>query len=224
MGLIQYWQMLADNFPEGLREECAGGGNRIDLDTIMLMHHHQKSDQWGISHADQSALMGLSHYLPNNCFHGFCRIETEYAFRSLMAGSLCHGLWNIINPEFDPSLTQRLFDEYHSIKHLLTDAWHPLTLQTVALDQWLASQYHRKDLDEGVILAYRREDSPYNSLSVDLRWIDPDATYQLKYYSFPENKPVEVKGSELAHNFIIEIPAKRASEIFVYKKFKTSRL
>ena len=218
MGMLEYWGMLAEHFPGKVREECAGGGGRIDLDTVRLMHHHQKSDQWGVSHADQSALMGLSHYLPNNCFHGFYMTDNEYAFRSLMAGSMCHGVGGIVNPAFDPSLNQRLIDEYRSIRHLLTDAWFPLTLQTIAPDQWLASQYHRKDLGEGVVLAYRREDSPYNSLSVNLRWLDPAATYRLAYFSFPGNKPVEAKGSELMDNFIIEIPAKKASEILVYKR------
>jgi len=222
MGLIQYWKMLADNFPQGVREECAGGGNRIDLDTISVMHHHQKSDQWGVSHADQSALMGLSHYLPNNCFHGFCRVYTEYAFRSLMAGSLCHGLNEIVSPDFDATLAQRLIDEYHSVRHLLIDAWYPLTAQTIDQTLWLASQYHRKDLAEGMILAYRRQDSPYNSLSINLRQIDPDAMYQLKYYSFPDNKPTRVKGSQLMKDFVVEIPRKQASEIMTYKMIGNS--
>jgi alpha-galactosidase len=218
MGMLQYWKMLADDFPHGVREECAGGGNRIDLDTISIMHHHQKSDMWGVPHAAQSGLMGLSHYLPNNCFHGFCRLYTEYDFRSVIAGSLCHGWSEIIKDTFDPTLGQRLIDEYYSIHHLLIDAWYPLTAQTIDLTLWLASQYHRKDLDEGMILAFRRENSPYGSLDVNLRWIDPDAMYRLKYYSFPDNKPVEIIGSQLLKSFPIKIPQKKASEIMTYKK------
>jgi len=218
MGLLQYWHMLAEGFPEGIREECAGGGGRIDLDTVSIMHHHQKSDQHGVSFADQSALMGLSHYLPNNCFHGFCGFDTEYGFRSLVAGSICHGLREITDSGFDPALTQRMIDEYYSVRHLLIDAWYPLTLQSIAPDQWLASQYHRKDLEEGMVIAYRREQSPYRSLSAGLRWIDPGAMYVLKYHSYPENKPVMVKGSGLMEDFTIEIPNKKASELIIYRK------
>lgn len=218
MGLLQFWHMLADNFPGALLEECSGGGGRIDLDTISVMHLHQKSDLHSIPVSDQSALMGLSHFLPNNCFHGFVRVDGEYAFRSLIAGSLCHGLSEIINADFDPTLAQRLIDEHHAVRHLLIDAWYPITAQTLDQTIWLASQYHRKDLDEGMVLAFRREDSPFPALSVNLRQIDADAMYQLKYFSFPENKPTMVKGSQLLEDCVIEIPRKKASEIMTYKK------
>jgi len=218
MGMLEYWQLLADNYPGALREECASGGYRIDLDTVSLMHIHQKSDLWGVPSADQSACMGLGQYLPNNCFHGFCTGYTEYEFRSVMAASMCYCLGDIIKDGFDPALAQRMVDEYLEVRHLLTDAWYPLTKQTIEPDQWLASQYHRADLGEGMVLAFRREQSPYSAIGVGLRWIDPGAEYILKYFSFPESKTARVKGSELMDGFTLGIPHLKASEIMTYKR------
>ena len=51
-------------------EECASGGHRMDLETVMRMHVHQKTDYWFDDQADQTAIFGLSQYLPNNVIVG----------------------------------------------------------------------------------------------------------------------------------------------------------
>ena len=67
-GLYAYWERIADTWPESFRVECASGGRRIDLETIMHMHVHQKSDYWFHNEVDQGSIWGLSQYLPNNIF------------------------------------------------------------------------------------------------------------------------------------------------------------
>jgi alpha-galactosidase len=64
-GLYAYWDHLASAWPDSLREECASGGRRIDLETIMRMHMHQDSDYWFDYDTDQNQTWGLSQYLPN---------------------------------------------------------------------------------------------------------------------------------------------------------------
>ena len=54
-GLYAYWDRIATTWPDSIREECASGGHRIDLETVMRMHMHQKTDYWFDNEADQAA-------------------------------------------------------------------------------------------------------------------------------------------------------------------------
>ena len=60
--------------------------------------------------------------------------------------------------------------------------WHgdfcPLTPCTMPSDQWIAWQCHRPDLDEGIVLAFRRADSPLASLHVKLGGLDAVQAYE----------------------------------------------
>ncbi|MFZ4395096.1 MAG: hypothetical protein ACOYOU_05645 [Kiritimatiellia bacterium] len=49
-----------------------------------------------------------------------------------------------------------------------------------ASDVWLVMQYHRTDLGEGMILAFRRKDSPFVSADFRLQGLDPAAEYELQ--------------------------------------------
>ena len=54
-GLYAYWDRIATTWPDSIREECASGGHRIDLETVMRMHMHQKTDYWFDNEVDQAA-------------------------------------------------------------------------------------------------------------------------------------------------------------------------
>ena len=59
-------------------------------------------------------------------------------------------------------------------------------------------QYHRPDEQDGIVLAFRRDQSPYGSCDCHLREIDPSATYQLTmYHSYEPEEPITMKGSDL---------------------------
>lgn len=55
-GLYAYWDRIASSWPESLREECASGGRRIDLETLQRMPLHQKSDYWFDNEVHQASL------------------------------------------------------------------------------------------------------------------------------------------------------------------------
>jgi alpha-galactosidase len=99
-GLYDLWDRMAAEWPDQLREECASGGRRIDLETVMRMHIHQKTDFWFDNTTDQTAVWGLSQYLPNNCFVTHLARMDDYSFHSVLPASLCLG-WFVDQPEFD---------------------------------------------------------------------------------------------------------------------------
>jgi alpha-galactosidase len=238
-GLYAYWDKIATTWPESLMEECASGGHRIDLETLMRMHIHQKTDHWFDDESDQTAIFGLSQFMPNNVIVAHLNNLDTYSFHSTMASSLCLG-WIADAKDFDTERGRKLIERYKEVRHLLVGAWYPLLpcpndyvdLNTSNLNLWLwgnadrsrhkqphthwvATQYHRPDLDEGMVLAFRRPDSPYSTVEVSLRGIDPAAMYEVSRDAVGAEN---MQGSRLIDDFQIVLPEKRSSELIVYRK------
>jgi alpha-galactosidase len=219
-GLYAYWDKLAAAWPDALREECASGGHRIDLETIQRLHVAQKTDYWFDDEVDQAALWGTSQYLPNNCIVAHLNNLDEYSFRSTMASSLCLG-WIADAPDFDAARGKKLLGRYLEIRHLLIGAWYPLLPYSRDPDKWMAVQYHRPDLAEGMVLAFRRAESPYNSVQVPLHGLEPGATYELSYDG--TGKKVRASGKVLMAEWILTLPKKRSSELIYYRRVTGER-
>ncbi len=216
-GLYAYWDRIAQAWPDSLREECASGGMRIDLETVMRMHLHQKTDYWFDDEADQGHLFGLSQYLPNGVVVGNLGRLDDYSFRSSLASSLCLG-WIADAPDFDSGRGKALLARYRELRPLLSGGWTPLLPYTLNATEWMASQYDRPDLGQGMVLAFRHSASPYPTAEVALRRLDPAATYELSFESSGAKR--RATGAELMRGLTLSIPARRGSELMVYRKVK----
>jgi alpha-galactosidase len=213
-GLYAYWDRIASTWPDSLREECASGGNRIDLETVRRMHLHQKTDYWFDNEADQAQLWGLSQYLPNNVVVAHLNRLDEYSFHSNLASSLCLG-WIADAPGFDIALGERLLKRYREIRHLLIDAWYPLLPYSRDPRAWTGMQFHRSDLNEGLLLVFRHGQSAYRTAELALRGLDPEVRYDL--VSDRTGQLGTSKGSELMARLQVSLPRKPESDLIVYR-------
>ena len=68
-----------------------------------------------------------------------------------MASSLIPA-WIADAPDFDQRRAKQLLDTYRQVRHLLVGAWYPLAPYARDGKHWMASQYHRPDLGEGLVL------------------------------------------------------------------------
>jgi alpha-galactosidase len=214
-GLYAFWDRIAAAWPEGFREECASGGRRIDLETVMRFHVHQKTDYWFDDEVDQASLFSLSRYLPNNVVVAHLNRLDTYSFRSTLASSLCLG-WIADAPDFDAERGARLLETYREIRPLLVGAWYPLLPYSRRLSEWMAWQHHRADLGRGVVLAFRRAESPYRTIDVGLKGLRPDALYRVSFKT--AGRALNVPGRELSSRLEITIPERRASASIVYEE------
>ena len=107
-------------------------------------------------------------------------------------------------------------DRYRELRHLLVGAWYPLLPYSRDLTQWIASQYHSPDLNEGMVLAFRRPKSPYPAVDTVLYGLDANASYKLRAES--TGKAWSEKGESLMKSFRIAIPEKHRSELITYRK------
>ncbi len=214
-GLYSYWDALAAAWPDSLREECASGGNRIDLETVRRMHLHQKTDYWFDNEADQAALWGLSQYLPNNSVVAHLNRMDDYSFHSTMASSLCLG-WIADADNFDQARGRALLARYHAVKHLLVGAWYPVLGYSRGPADWTGSQYHRADLSEGLILVFRHAQSPYTQVELRLRGLEAERRYVVRS---DRAGPLGVfTGRELAEGLAVSLPKRHSSDLITYQK------
>ena len=214
-GLYAYWDRIAETWPDSLREECSSGGRRIDLETVKRMHLHQKSDHWFDNVADQGTMWGLSQYLPNNVYcTPIDRLDT-YTFHSIMAGSLVMG-WITDAPDFDFDRGKELIDIWQKHRHLLVGAWYPLLPYNRDTQKWNASQYHRPDLDEGLILVFRGAESPYSTVELKLHGLKSESDYELRFSDQPD--PQKFSGRQLMAGLKLNLLRPESSNLIHYRK------
>ena len=214
-GLYDYWDRIAETWPDSFRINCAGGGRRIDLEIFGRMNVTQKTDNWFNNELNQASLWSLSQYLPNNFIMVPINRLDDYSFHSALASSLNLG-WIADAPDFDMERARELLDRYRAIRHLLVGAWYPLTHYSLDLDRWHAVQYHRPDLDEGMVLVFRRERSPYRSAVFELHALDPQANYAVA--SDRTGITRNLSGAALMADFEIVLPEKHQSDMIAYRK------
>lgn len=80
----------------------------------------------------------------------------------------------------------------------------------------MASQFHRPDLNEGMILAFRHARAPTALSIVALHGVDLGATDELSYDVVGTN--CGKLGVELMRSFELTWARKRSSELIVYRK------
>ena len=212
-GLYAYWDRIRSTWPDAFMEECASGGHRIDLETVMRMHAHQKTDYWFNDDVDQAALWSVSQYLPNNTIVAHLNNLDTYSFHSALASSLCLG-WIADAPDFDFARGKEFLNLYDEVRHLLVGAWYPLLPYSREADGWTGSQFHRPDLNEGLILLFRHANSPHPTVEVKLQGLDAEATYELRDTETEE--AVTVKGEDLMSGYEVRLGGRRESRMLVY--------
>lgn len=213
-GLYAYWDMIRAAWPDAIMEECASGGRRIDLETIQRFRIHQKSDHWFDNLTDQASLYALSRYLPNGLVSVPLNRLDDYSFHSALASSLITG-WIADDPKFDTARAKAITDAYRRVRHLLSGDWYGLTGYSRDETKWLASQYHRDDLGEGIVLAFRRAKCDGATLRVKLRGLDERAAYRVT--SATSGTTRRASGRELMNGLEITLGQAPSSDLITYR-------
>ena len=220
-GLYAFWDELLARHPGLVIDNCAGGGQRIDLETISRSVPLWRSDLqcWPFDPmAMQTQTQGLAPWVPLSA--AVCDAATTYALRSALGpGLVTH--WS------SPALEGGADLPVEKIRALMTEAlavrkyfygdFYPLLSFSLAADVWAASQYDRPDLAEGMVVAFRRHESPFPSAQLKLIALDPKADYDL--YSWDDHSTQRASGRALMTDgldlVIEEVPG---SALVVYKR------
>jgi len=115
-----------------------------------------------------------------------------------------------------PSLPQRIAD-WRAVAPEFYGDYYPLTKYSLSEDAWMAWQFNRPEVGRGMVQAFRRPDSPYESIRVKLQGLDKDAVYTLTNLDI--SGTTEMRGRELCERgLLIIIKDQRGSTLLTYKK------
>jgi len=100
--------------------------------------------------------------------------------------------------------------------------FYPMTSYTTANDAWIAWQFDRPESGQGVVQAFRRANSIYESARFKLRALDPKARYVVADLDKPD-APQELAGGELMDKgLLVTAETQPAAMVFAYRKKEPS--
>jgi len=216
-GHYAMWDELRAARPGLVIDNCASGGRRIDLETCMRSVPLWQSDTAcapGHADMDQAQMCGLSLYLP---FHLSCAWSPEaYVLRSAAAaGAITQ--FAFLDDAFPLEQARSAVAEVGKNRKYWYGDFYPLTPCTAADDQFIAWQLHRADLNAGIVLAFRRARCEAADLHVRLGGLDAKTTYAVEFIDEARTGTVrEIKGRDMAAEFSLRIPQRRASLLVRY--------
>jgi alpha-galactosidase len=226
-GLYRLWDDLLARFPGLLIDNCASGGQRIDLETCsrsiplwrtdgtiepLLQHDYAEA-----ALRNQVMTAGLSRYVP---FSASGQSGTEpYEFRSgLNAGiSFCE---DVRSPGFPRERLRAAAAEALRLRPYFLGDLYPLVDVTTRSDDWCILQYHRAADDDGMVMAFRRPDSRFTGFSLmGLQGVAPRALYELtvSHDYEPDGPARTLTGNQLLAESIL-IPTAPGSVIVEYRR------
>jgi alpha-galactosidase len=227
-GYLAYWDELRRRHPNLLIDSCASGGRRNDLETMRRAVPLWRSVYAYEAIGHQGMMYGLSLWLP---YHGTGTVATRnapyygsghtpvepYAFWSNAGQSLGCG-FDMRVRELDYEALRRLFAQWRQVSPNYYGDFYPLTSWTRDETAWMAWQFHRPETGEGVVQAFRRHRSWYESARFPLRDLEPAAQYQVTDLEHPD-APTLHAGSELSERgLFVELREQPAAAVILYRR------
>ncbi len=213
-GYLAYWDELRRRHPNMLIDSCASGGHRNDLESMRRAVPLLRSDYIMEPIGQQGHTYGLSFWLP---FFGTGSARTSsYDLRSSMCNSFTP-CWDMRRTDLDYPALRKIFGQWREYAANFVGDFYPLTSYTLDTAQWMAWQFVRPESGEGMVQAFRRQDSAYLAAQFKLQGLDPDATYALT--NVDKCDPYTAKGSELMENGVkVEVDERPGAVVITYKK------
>jgi alpha-galactosidase len=228
-GFYAFWDALLKNNPALLIDNCACGGRKLDLETISRSVVLWRSDCQASGDFDpissQAFTCGLSFWMP--LYGSAIPLSKQfgtYAMRSGYAPSMVMtwpGKPADHRQGMDIDLLRKLMREYLAVRKYFQGDFYPLTQYNLDQHSWLAWQFDRPDLGEGIIQAFRRPECPFDSAQFKLRGLDPNADYQI--IDLDTQISQISSGRDLSNPGLhITLPDKPAAALFTYKSLNKS--
>jgi alpha-galactosidase len=206
-GLYRMWDDILAAHPHLAIDNCASGGRRIDLETMSRSLPLWRSDNTCDMQDQKPATVelaaiknqlisdGLNRYVPfSTCGQ---MGATPYLFRSgFNAGiAFCQ---DVRSEAYPRDLLQKGISEGKRIRKYFFGNYYPLVESGVDPRGWTVLQYHRPGEKDGLLMAFRRDQSGESRCRCRLREIDPTARYTVNLYrTYELEETATVMGSEL---------------------------
>jgi len=227
-GFHAFWDGLLKNHPGLLIDNCAEGGRKIDIETIGRSIVLWRSDSQASGDFDSISNQGFNHGLLS--WVPLCGAAvpmkhlSPYSFRSAYCPALLIGwpMGNVASLQdrwsgVDVDLLRKLLKEYVAVRPYVFGDYYPLAPYSLDQNAWIAWQFDRPDLGEGMVQAFRRNDCGNESMPYKLYGLEPNAVYALTNLDVAGT--VEMTGCELMESGLsIAIKDQPGAVIITYQK------
>lgn len=214
-GMYEVWDYLLESVPGIIIDNCAGGGRRIDIETLSRSIPFFRSDYQCNFNENPEVLQthnsNISLYLPYNG----CTSKSKgdiYTARSAYSSSFGIACYNAIFQamgEDDFKWLKDVTDEYLSIRRYFSCDFYNHASSVFDESAWCVWQYHDADTNAGIVMAFRRCKSPFDNLTVRLKGLS-DGEYTVRNLN-------DESVHTITDTLKISLPEKRSSVIFEYK-------
>jgi len=182
-GLLAFWDELKKRFPHLLFDIV----QRRDLTSLSRSLDMSRADHEFLPHTDpissQGAQYGLSHWTPLSGTGLPYRPGQDYVCLSGLSSSFVTGIFPGISYEpvrvespadYPWDWLRRMLGIYRRARPFFRGDFYPLIEHVHSNQLWGAMQFHRADLGAGMVVVYRRPDSPFVTARFQLRGIASD--------------------------------------------------
>ena len=120
--------------------------------------------------------------------------------------------------EQDFETLRRLYKQWLDISYYYFGDYYPLTPYNPENDVWMAWQFDRPDLGEGMVQVFRRADSIYEAARLKLRSLHPDTNYLVTDIDAPDEQK-HFTGSELMQKGLpVVVNESPGAMVIIYKR------
>jgi alpha-galactosidase len=218
-------------FPDILYENCAGGGGRLDWETMRRFQIVEFSD-WMRAPRGVKILYGLTYNLPPEI--GLRTFGTEVGEHmldgdldfQLRLAIMAHPIFRGISPteeELSPVYLERIvhaLDLYRSfIRPLMPHCrvfHHTGMLPLLAPTPWCVLEYAAAERDRAVVGLWRTAAVGDDTFVVFPQGIDRGGDYRVRFDNRAET--ITYRGSELAQGVRVTLPANQTSELLLIER------
>ena len=113
----------------------------------------------------------------------------------------------------------RMVGQWRRVAEYLLGDYYPLTSYSLENNVWMAWQFDRPELGEGVVQVFRRGESPYESARFPLRGLKADAQYTLT--DLDTGRAEQFAGRQLLQEGLpITIPQRPYAAVLLYQQVR----
>ncbi|MDX9818091.1 MAG: alpha-galactosidase [Desulfococcus multivorans] len=225
-GFLAHWDELVRRNPSLRIDCCASGGRRNDMETMRRAVPLWRSDYtdrswlpeltWTNEDARgmQCQTYGISFWLP---YHGHSNdFLNPYILRSNLYPAIASN-FDMRQKESNYDALRAKFNLWRRIAGYFLGDYYPITPYSLEADVWMVWQFDDPENGGGVIQAFQREESIYETVRVKLRGLDRQAHYRVE--DIDKEPAVFYSGGELMDKGIgITTPTVPGAAIVIYQK------
>ena len=217
-GYLAYWDELRRRHPDMPIDSCASGGRRNDLETLRRAVPLLRSDYRSEPiYTQQCHTYGLAHWVPYFGTGVPDWEENDTRVRSFWCPWLGIGRPEPRREGLDWTKYLRMVEDWRKTCGYFLGDFYPLTSYGRSDEAWMAWQFDCPERGEGMVQAFRRAQSPYESIRAKLRGLDPNAVYTLTNLDTATSQ--RIAGKELTElGLVVELGGKPGAAVIQYRR------